>query len=282
LKDVLKSLYHDVRFYYGAFKRLELHNKAASLSYYTVISIFPMMLLFTAMLGFIMPGADWVPGIRRFLDDALPMQSQLVLSNIDALMRHKAKFSWFGAGSLVVSAQMLYVNMDRIINRILHEQRNRSVVMTRLFFFPWLAGMVFVLFTPLIFDVAYAKLKGYGWQFSTLAVVSVKSGFVIAAFLMFFFVMVMLPLQRIALSRIARAGLFFALTLQVGKFVFKRVTLLSLGRYNIVYGSLSSIVLGLVWIFYFYAMFLFFAYWAGRRRDPHYVEKKTGRFPQDS
>lgn len=277
LKDFFKKLYRDVRFYYRAFDRLELHNKAASLSYYTVISLFPMMLLLTAAFGFIMPGTDWMPGIRRFVDDALPLQAELVVVNLESLIRNKATVSWFGAISLLLSAQMLYVNMDHIINRLLHEEKSRHFLMTRLFFFPWLGGMVFMLFTPVIFEVVEVKTRGFGWEISALTLILVKSGFVIASFLMFSFMMTVLPIRRIQTLRVVEAGALFAFTLQAGKFAFKQVTVGSLDRYNLVYGSLASIVLGLLWIFYFYSMFLFFVYWAGRKRDPQYLERNRAR-----
>lgn len=262
------------KFYFDAFRRLEIYNKAASLSYYTIISVFPMLLLFTAAIGYFVPERDWIAGVNRFLENILPLQSDLIASNLRALFRNRVKFSWFGLVSLIVSAQMLYVNMDRIINRILHATRKRNVLITRAVFFPWLAGMVFILFTPVLFDIIYAKMKTYGLKISLLSLIAVKGGFLLAAFLTFCFIMAMLPLQKLSPLRVAKAGASFALTIQAGKFVFKLVVLTNLVRYNLVYGSLSSIVLGLLWVFYFYNVFLFFVYWTGRRFDPHYVERK--------
>jgi uncharacterized BrkB/YihY/UPF0761 family membrane protein len=151
--------------------------------------------------------------------------------------------------------------------------KNRHFVLTRLFFFIWLLSFIFILFTLLIFELIGTKIQSIGWKFSWLALLSARGGFALVSFIAFYFVMLIMPVRRLPLTRIAEGGIAFALVLQAGKFLFKTITLRHLGRYNLIYGSLSSIVLGLVWIFYFYTMFLFFVYWVGRARDPLYIEK---------
>lgn len=208
------------------------------------------------------------------LDEMLPLHSELIMSNLTALFRHKVGFTWFGSISLIVTAQLLYVNMERIINRILHIPKKRSFILTRLFFFVWLACMVFILFTPLIFELLHVMIDSIGLRISYWATLSSKGGFILVSFLMFFVVMLILPAKRLPLKRVATGGLSFSLTLQLGKTIFKWVTLSHLDRYNLIYGSLSSIILGLLWIFYFYLMLLCFVYWVGRKFDPLYIEKR--------
>lgn len=274
VRQNIKSAYLDIKFYYGVFLRLELYNKAASLSYYTIISVFPLLLFVTALAGYFAPMQKILAHIPGYLEEVMPVHSELITRNMHALLKYKAGFSWFGFVTLFISAQMLYVNLEKIVNRILHVPKNRHFVLTRLFFFLWLLSFIFILFTPLIFELIGAKIESIGWKFSWFAVLSARGGFVLASFIAFCFVMLIMPVRRLPFLRIAEGGVAFALTLQAGKFFFKFLTLRNLGRYNLIYGSLSSIVLGLVWIFYFYTMFLFFAYWVGRNLDPLYIEKE--------
>lgn len=273
MRSFFKSTYFNIKFYYGVFLRLELHNKAASLSYYTIISIFPLLLFLTALAGYFAPMQKILVNIPAYLEEVMPIQSELIMRNMQALLKHKAGFSWFGFVTLFFSAQMLYVNLEKIVNRILHVPKNRHFVLTRLFFFIWLLSFIFVLFTPLIFELVGAKIQSIGWTFSWFAALSARGGFILVSFIAFCFGMLIMPVRRLPPLRIAKGGMAFALALQAGKFLFKFLTLRNLGRYNLIYGSLSSIVLGLVWVFYFYTMFLFFVYWVGRAEDPLYIEK---------
>ena len=273
-KNRLASFCQVFYFYYHAAIRLELYNKAASLSYYTIISIFPMILVLTALSGYVFPPQKLFAGITYFLETAMPLHSELIMTNLKSLFQKRSGFSWFGLAGLLVSAQMLYVNMEKIINRILHIDKRRNFFLTRLFFFFWLFGMVFVLLTPFVFELASSLMMLLGLPPTFWGTVSVRGGFFIVGFSVFCLIMIMLPTQRIPLRRVVSGAILFALTLQIGKFLFKMIILRNLVRYNLVYGSLSSIVLGLLWVFYFYNMFLFFVYWTGRTKDPKYVERK--------
>lgn len=274
-KSQIIALGHDLHFYYHAVRRLELYNKAASLSYYTIISIFPMILLLIAVSNYVLPPQQTLASLTRLLEEMLPLHSELIMTNLQSLLQKRNGFTWFGLASLLVSAQILYVNMEKIINRILHIDKRRNFFLTRLFFFIWLFGMVFVLFTPFILELVSSFMTFFGLPPTFLGSISARGGFLIIGFLIFCLMMFILPTQRIPWRRVVSGAGLFALTLQLGKFLFKKIMLRNLVRYNLIYGSLSSIVLGLLWVFYFYNMFLFFVYWTGRTKDPQYVERKS-------
>jgi len=268
----LKRLYHKVHFFVRAYRRLEIMNKAASLSFYTIISVFPMMLILAALSSYFFSQAVMVEILSDFVKETLPYQSDLIMQNLTALFVKKKVFSWFGVGALIVSAQILYVNFEKIVNGLLHTSKQRHFLMTRLFFIFWIMGVVFVLFAPVIFELIASWFLTFGIDLRPLSRFFVRGGFVLVGFLVFTVVMLILPTKRVHFKRLFTAGLCFALTLQLGKIIFKWFTYRNFDRYNLIYGSLSSMVLVILWIFYFYNMFLFFVYWVGRDRDPQYAQ----------
>lgn len=257
-----------IRYYYRAYKRLELMNKAASLSFYTLVSIFPMVLLLVGLLGHFFSPETLERATLYFIQEVVPYESELVWSNLRSLFGKKLAFSWFGGIALFLSAQMLYVNMEKLINGILHTTKQRHFLLTRLFFILWLLGMVSAILAPVIIEMVGARLAGLGLDISVIGKMSARGGFMLIAFLVFCLVVTILPTRRLHPKRIALGALLFAITVQIGKLGFKWFTLHNFDRYNLVYGSLSSLVLGTLWIFYFYNMFLFFIYWVGREHDP--------------
>lgn len=270
----MKHLYFLIKFYIRSYRRLEIMNKAASLSYYTFISVFPMMLILAAISSQVISNTFMLDAITRFVHDALPYQSDLIMQNLSALFTKKRAFSWFGAIALLVTAQILFINFEKIVNGLLHTTKKRNFLMTRVLFVFWLLGTVFVLFAPVVFEIIATWVANFGFETKTVALFFSRGGFVLVGFLVFFMVMLILPTKRVHVKRLFYGAIGFALTLQLGKFVFKWFTLRNFDRYNFIYGSLSSMVLVTLWIFYFYNMFLFFVYWVGRDRDPVYVERK--------
>ena len=68
-------------------------------------------------------------------------------------------------------------------------------------------------------------------------------------------------------------GVYFAIAIQLGKLAYHWLTAQNLGRYNLIYGSFASMMLGILWVFYFYNMFLFFVYWSTHKEVSENSEK---------
>lgn len=271
---MVKDIYKRIAFYVKAYRRLELMNRAAGLSFYTIVSIFPLILVVTTVLSLLAPADTWQLQLKALIQDTLPFESQLLMTNIDALFSKKLTLSWIGILGLFISSQMLYVNLERIINSILHTQANRNFVITRLFFFVWLIGMVMILFAPVIVGLVAQIFASLSIDVAAITRFSGHISFLLSGFFMFCLILFVLPTRRLRFTRVLSGGILFAITLQIGKVIFKAISFQSVSRYNLVYGSLSSTMLVMFWIFYFYNMFLFFVYWAGRKNDPHYLRTK--------
>lgn len=246
-------------------------NKAASLSFYTIISVFPMMLMVAAFFGRFGTESVVLEKLLKILDETLPYQSQLLQQNISSLFTKTPSFSYFSLIALIISAQMLYVNFGKVVNSLLHTSKKRHFILTRMFFLIWIGGVIVVLFSPVFFEFLTLWLTKVGFPIFSAELFR-KGGFFVMGFLVFVLVMLVLPTNRVSAKRLMQGGLIFAMVLQIGKFVFKWTTFRQAERYNFVYGSLSSMVLILMWVFYFYNMFLFCVYWIGRERDPNYLE----------
>lgn len=250
-------------------------SKAAALSYYTIISIFPMILIGATILSQFFSQSVMLETLMKVLEETLPYHSELLVKNVATLLAKRKSFSWFGAIALLISAQILYVHFGKTVNRLIHAEKPRNFLLNRFLFLGWLLGIIVVLLAPVYIELAASTFEGWGWRIPVLGRFFARGGFVFMGFLIFLVVMLVMPTRRIDLKRLFYGGLFFALTLQGGKMIFKWMTLRQVDRYNLVYGSLSSMVLVTLWIFYFYNLLLFFVYWAARDHDPIYKESKS-------
>ncbi len=243
-------------------------NRAASLSYYTVISIFPTLVVTLMVSSLFVDPHDLQREVQTFLQRSLPFESDLLVQNLDSLFKSKLSMSSWSLLMMVIAAQILYVNMERIINSILHTERPRHFIIQRLFFFVWLVAMIAVLFAPVMVTLTSSILQLMHIPIDGWTKLSGHVGFFLSSFFMFVVILLILPTRQLNKNRLFKGALGFAVTIQIGKLLFKMIMQHSLSRYNLVYGSLSSTMLVMVWIFYFYNVFLFFVYWTGREHDP--------------
>ena len=270
----MRKTWKSIRFYFRVFQRLELMNKAAGLSFYTAIAIFPLiMVLLAASQAFLKPEIV-LQTLERVFSAFLPYQSDLLRTNLKSLYAQRHSVTVVGGLSLLVTGQMLYVNLERIMNSLLHVKMTRRFWQTRIWFFVWLSAMVTALFAPLALDFLFVGLAQFGIRVPFIAKFANQGAFLLLVFLMFVSAMIIVPTRRPRPGKLLFGAVMFTIATAIGKSVFRILTLKSFGRYDLVYGSLSTLVLVALWVFYFYNIFLFCVYWVGREHDPIYRESR--------
>lgn len=263
--------------YWDAYVRKDFTNKSASLSFYTIISVVPLVLVLTTVLGHVVPQKVLVQEMMKMIEQFFPIQSPIVFKSLESLFVKRRTFGWFGVVTLLLSSRLLYLNLERIVNELLETGRKRNYLFRRLFFLIWLIGTMLIVLTPLLLGAVKQTLSIFD-LFIPAAFAS-KGIFMLSAFLMFFCVVAIVPTRRIAVKRMVTGSLIFAGGLLAGQIGFKTFTAQSVAQYNLVYGSLASVILGAVWIFYFYQMFLLLIFWTGRHHDG--IEPQAGAVLSD-
>jgi len=257
---------HALTFYLQAYRKQGIMDKAASLSFYTFISIFPLVIILVSFFTQFLSQEVVVQIISQYVQDNLPHQSELISQNIQSLVKNKLSFGWIGIVFLIFSAQVFYVNFEKDVNQLLETGKKRNFLMTRVFFVLWLIVLVTVLLAPLFFEIFSSHLLSLSLHLGVVGSFLRWGGSLLMSLVSFLGIVFILPTKRPRLKRVWWSAFLFTLSLFAGKFVFKWFAVSSLDRYNIIYGSLGSIVLVMLWVFYFYNLLLFFIYFAGEKR----------------
>jgi len=276
----MASVLRKIKSYRDEYRGLDLSNRSASLSFYTIISIFPMVLLLITLSGFVHPGGAFVTEITRLIDDFFPFHNAVILKNFESLATKRRAFSVFGGVGLLISSRLLYLNLERSVNELLRASRKRHFLLRRLLLLLWILGIMIVLFTPLFFEAIRNSLAYF--HLNLPAPLASRGLFLLCACLMFLWVTFLMPTRRVRWTRVLLGGLLFSMTLEAGKVAFRWFAARNLVQYNLVYGSLASVVLGAMWIFYFYHMFFFFIYWTGRKETLTLLAAQTALTPKDA
>lgn len=232
-------------------------DMSASIAYFTFLSLFPLILGLFAIGGFFLKSAELQVSLNNFLTQVLPASSEFVTRNIDSLIRLRGTM---GIASIIVlmwSASKMVGALSRGINNALGFKRPYAVYLSRLRNFGLtltasLLVFVTIALAPIVDVFAELELAWVGSRWNT--VIDLVSGHVVgfagSAILMSALYLVT-PFQRLRWKELAPGILVATCAIEIGKKLFV-VYVSSVSSYDAVYGSLSSIIVLLIWL-YFYA-----------------------------
>lgn len=242
------------------FGRHKVFKLSASLAYYTVFSIGPMLLV-VIFFSNLFWGRQAIEGkiysqISGMVGDGAALQIQEILKN--ASVSGSSFTALIGFVTLIVAATTAFIEMQDSINMIwnLRVKKNtgwKLMVKNRLLSFSIVAGLGFLLLASLVMNALIEGFMNKLQQiFPHVAVVVIYVSnllltlFVVAG--LFAIIFKVLPDAIIKWKDVAAGALFTAVLFMIGKFCIT----FYIGKTNVAstYGTAGSLVVLLVWIYY--------------------------------
>lgn len=240
---------HAYRFVFAAAKRT-LHDHvfdlAAGLAYYTLLSIFPLMLVVLAVVGQVLSESAQEQLIER-LAATLPTSRDLIVDNVRDVARLRGPVGVIAVVFLVWSGSNVFGAAERMLNRVWHVQRPRAfhaVQLRRI-------GMG-LLSTPLLIAsfgasvalqaAANVFVNGVAIFLSTFVIVLVSIG-------VFTLIYRFGPNARVTWGAALAGGATGGIGFEVGKLAFA-VYAANFSNFALVYGALAGTIAFLIWIYW--------------------------------
>ena len=262
-----KALYQLLSDTVQAFLAGDIVSQGAALSYYTFFAIAPLFVIALAIAGFWF-GQDTA---RRELFGQLNQLvgkegGDAIQSVVMAASNPKSGFwaTCIAVGTLVVAATGVFVQLQNSLNKLWGAQQIqgrglRNFIRHRLLSFAMVLGIGFLLLVSLICSAGLAALGNVIGDFITGKEILLKTlnfaislGMITVLFTMIF---KFLPDVKIAWRDVWLGGFITALLFNLGKILIG----IYLGRSSLssVYGTMGSLVILLLWVYYS-AQILFF------------------------
>jgi membrane protein len=244
-----------------------IFSQGAALSYYTIFAIAPLFIIALTIAGY------WF-GEEAAQRELFGQLNQLVgkeggdaiQSLVAAAYKSRAGTwaTWIAGGTLAVAATGVFVQLQNSLNALWHVQHTdgrglRNFIRHRLLSFAMVLGVGFLLLVSLICSAGLSALGNFMGDYVTgkeilLEVLNfvISLGMITALFTMIF---KFLPDVKIAWRDVWLGGFITAVLFNVGKFLIG----VYIGRSSLssVYGTMGSLVIVLVWVYYS-AQILFF------------------------
>lgn len=237
---------------------------SASIAYYSILSLFPLMLLFVAMSGVYIGRHELSGQLAVVLERYLPMRPDFIMHNLAAISRSYGRVSVISFLLLLWSSSGMFLPLERAMNRAWNVRRRRSwwrcrlvalemaVVLGVLIFIS--SGLVAVnLFVhDWVSAAVFASLSAPVELFYRLMVSLTTFALTLAMFMILF---QRLPNRRLSLRQIFPSALLTALFWEAARSLF--TMLLPVFNYRHVYGSIGVVVALMTWAYVSSAVTLF-------------------------
>lgn len=243
-------------------------NQAAAIALYAVLSAIPLFILTILAAGAFFSAnsavqTDIVAAIRNFH----PYFSEEILGQLGQIEDKRRVLGWIGFLGLIWLSAAIFNAIESALNIIFRSRRKRNYVVSKLMAFcmipaAWLVGGLSIFISTAAALLAGSPLilpggleLSLGLPAELLLRYAIPYALVVAlAALLYRF----MPTTRVRPVPALVAGAAFALLLEIAKHFFTWY-LTTYTRYHVIFGSLETIVILVIWVFYVSLIFLFCA-----------------------
>ena len=121
MREKAETIFKEVKLFVGSFVDKELTLFAASLSFYTIFTIIPLLLIIMAILTSLPSFADYYEKIQGFIfSNLMPVNSDTVMIQINGFLQNSSKMGAIGFAAVLVSSLLFFKNFEYIANKIFH------------------------------------------------------------------------------------------------------------------------------------------------------------------
>lgn len=251
-----KALYAFIRDVFAEFKRDHGTLFAAAISFFGLVSFIPLMLLSVGVFGYVIGSHDVAfDAVIASTHEFLPISTNEIETYLRGLSNQSSVLSGLGLLGLLWSGTQVFVILQQVMDVALGVKegvgflRGRGVAVIIAAF----AGILFTLsiaLTSLLTAASRYRLAGF--DPAGLRTVWDSIGVllpILMSTLAFTLIYKYLPTRSIGTLGPVVGGATAGLLFEIAKFIFK-LYVINFPSFHIVYGSLGSVVLLIVWIYY--------------------------------
>lgn len=227
---------------------------AAAVSYFALISLFPLVLLAFSVFGLLLRDTELQ---RRVLDElvaGIPVDAPLVEETLAHLADGGFTVGLLALGATVWTGSALAAALRNALNEVFDVEQRRPLVIGKLIDFTIAPALGLLLLASFLLttvwrvaqaeavDLGILRNQSFFWELGAVGIAGVMT------FLAFLFLYWLLPNSPLRVRYLWPGALLTAVSFEVVKFGFA-FYLANAGHYDVIYGSLGGLITLLVWVF---------------------------------
>jgi membrane protein len=262
--DSKRGILSKFSLFWGALKKFDGDHGfflSSGITFNLLICLVPLILLLLSLMGiYLYSDREVLNHIRRYFENAVPSLDPRIMRNILRIIRDRKIVGILGIGGLIWTSTWVFSSLRIAFNLIFQVERDRGILRGKGIDLLMILLVGIFLLLSMIFTSGITFIQSYhSGPFLTLGP---TRRFILRYIIPFFFTFWMcfliykiIPNKKIQFKAALQAALFTSLLWEVSKQLFGWYVQ-HLGRFSMVYGSLSTLAIFFLWIYYSSAILL--------------------------
>jgi len=259
-----KGIVRKFRFFIDALKKFNGDHGfllSSGITFNLLICLIPLSLLLLALVGkYLYSDREVLSHIRHYLENVVPSLDPKIMKNILRVIRDRKIVGVLGIGGLIWTSTWVFSSLRTALNIVFQVKKGRGILHGKAI------DLLMILLTG-IFHVMSMSLTSFFTFVRKFRIQSpIDIGLILQlmlkyvlpfffTFWMFFFIYKIIPDKKIRFKSAFQAALFTSLLWEVAKQLFGWYVL-HLGRFSMVYGSLGTLAIFFLWVYYSSVIFI--------------------------
>ena len=262
LTDASRARFSILRNTLTTFTNSRATQAAASLAYYAIFSLFPLLLVLISASSFFLNSQQVFQSVTRLVQNIFPVATQLINENLRQVLDARGPVGIIGILTLMWAASGVFTNLAYNINQAWPVASRRNFIENRLVGLAMIIELGALLILSLALDLlpqlATLLENGHAFFFSPIPWELITR---IGSWLMIFFLFIALyrwvPTTKVHWKATTWSGIAASIGWKIATFGYGWYLKNGLGRYELIYGSLGAIV-ALLFLIYLMAIITLF------------------------
>lgn len=231
-------------------------DMAAGIAYYSILSIFPLLLGTIAVFGVFLPSQEIQDRIFAFANQYLPASVSVIKENVGNIIKLRSVLGVISIIGVFWTGSAVFEALGRVINKAWEINKPRPFFRrkARILLMSFGTGVLFLLsmaataFSSIIPKINLPILNTFTAFFAWLL------GFTIL-FIVIILLLKFLPNAKTSWRDIWPGAVFTTVVFEIARTIFTYY-LGHFSRYNVIYGSLAAVIILLLWIYFSAIIFI--------------------------
>ena len=233
LIDAVESFFNDDTTYY-----------AASLSFFTIFSILPIIALFIALVSTFKEFDTYINRFTEYMLNIInPTHSEYLIENLKNYISNSDKLGWLGIFYMLFVFIMFFKDYEYIVNKI-HKSKRKSIHFSFIFY------SIYIMLLPIIFTALNVITAIYD---NTLLTNIFSYLF---SWMIFYTLFKYTVNRKLNEKAVVISSLITLITLSVSKNLFVYYVIYN-KTYSTIYGSLATVLFTFFWIYISWIIYLY-------------------------
>jgi membrane protein len=228
---------------------------SSGITFNLLIGLIPLTLLLVALGGsYLFTDREVLDHLAHYLEEMFPALDQDLMDGILLIIRDRRVVGTLGIGALMLTATSVFSSLRTALNIVFQVEKPQGLLRGKAtdVLMLFLAGVFHMVSIGMTSATAYFVTHGFSHLLSTGGTLSLFVKYLIPFFFtfwMFFFIYKIAPNRRIHFMTALQATCFTSLFWELAKQFFGWYVV-NVGRFSLVYGSLSTLIIFVLWVYY--------------------------------